>query len=75
MGKSFAKRQRNGFVRMVRAETAINCLSRALGYAMTRDRETAILLIRHDLDHARAELEEAAEKHLEKKREFAARRG
>ena len=68
---SLAKRQSRGFVRMVRAETAINHLSRALGYVMTRDRETAILLIRHDLDRARAELQEAATKHMERKAQRA----
>lgn len=54
--KSHAKRARNNFVRGVRAETAINCYTRALGYLLTRDRDQAVKLIQERIAFYRTEL-------------------
>ena len=62
MTKSKAKRARNGFVRLVRAETALNCWTRALGYVMSLDRDQAIRLIQERIDYERGELRACSEK-------------
>lgn len=58
MTKSHTKRQRNNFVRGVRAETAINAFTRALGYVQTRDRDQAVKLLEERIAFYRAELRE-----------------
>lgn len=67
MSKSYAKRQRNGFVRIVRAETSINCWTRALGFVLTRDRDTAIKMLEFQIAQARTELSHAVQKRDERK--------
>lgn len=59
MPKSHAKRMRNGFVRVVRAETAINCYTRALGFVLSRDRDAAVKILEYHIDNARQDLEAA----------------
>lgn len=54
--KSNAKRQRNNFVRGIRAEVSINCYTRALGFVQTRDREQAVKLLEDRIAAARREL-------------------
>lgn len=67
MSKSAAKRNRNGFVRIVRAETAINCWTRALGFVVTRDRDTAVKLMQERVIAARQELQAAVAKRDERR--------
>jgi hypothetical protein len=67
MSKTHAKRMRNGFVRVLRAETAINCYTRALGFVLTRDRDQAIKMLEHAVDNSRAELQHALAKREERK--------
>lgn len=65
--KSHAKRQRNGWVRMIRAEMEINIWTRARGYVLTRDRDQAVKLLDVQIDRARKELAAAVAKRDERK--------
>lgn len=56
MSKSNAKRQRNNFVRGVRAEAALRAYTIASGFVHTRDRDQAIRLLDERIAHERAEL-------------------
>lgn len=62
MSKSNAKRQRNNFVRGVRAEAALRAYTIAQGYVLTRDRDQAIKLLDGQIASSRAELREVNER-------------
>jgi hypothetical protein len=64
MSKSNAKRSRNSFVRGVRAETAINVLTRALGYVQTRSHEQAVTMIQERIAFYREELADVHRKRV-----------
>jgi hypothetical protein len=60
--KSHAKRQRNNFVRSVRAEAALRAYTIALGYVTTRDRDHVRKLLADRIDNERKELDACAAK-------------
>lgn len=63
--KSRNKQQRNNFVRGIRAESAVNSYTRALGYVQTRDREQAIKMLEERVDFWRKEMQAVAAKRKE----------
>lgn len=56
MSKSHAKRQRNNFVRGVRAESALRAYTITLGYLQTRDHAAAVKLVEERIAFCRSEL-------------------